>query len=65
MPQKEKSYNESIKELEAILARIEDGGSDVDVLAGEVARAAELIKICKDKLYKTDEEIKKVLDKLD
>lgn len=65
MAKKEKSYNESIKELEEILARIEDGDLDVDVLTKEVKRASELIKICKDKLYKTDEEIKKIFDKID
>jgi exodeoxyribonuclease VII small subunit len=65
MTPKEKSYNESIKELEDILARIESGNLDVDILTEEVKRASTLIKNCKDKLYRTDEEIKKILEKLD
>ncbi|GAB6011035.1 exodeoxyribonuclease VII small subunit [Viscerimonas tarda] len=65
MTKKEKSYNESIKELEAILLRIEEGNLDVDVLTEEVKRASELIRVCKEKLYKTDEEIKKLLDKIE
>lgn len=65
MASKEKSYTDSIKELEEILSRIESGDLDVDVLAKEVKRASELIKSCKEKLYKTDEEIKKILDKIE
>lgn len=65
MAKKEKSYTDSIKELEEILERIESGDLDVDVLSSEVKKASELIKNCKEKLYKTDEEIKKILDKID
>ena len=65
MAKKDKSYNESIQELENILARIEEGEMDVDILAGEIKKASELIKNCKEKLYKADEEIKKILDKIE
>lgn len=65
MAKKEKTYSESIKELESILEKIEQGDLDVDVLTSEIKRASELIKFCKDKLYKTDEEIKKILSKID
>ena len=64
MGKKEKSYNESVKELEEILVRIENGDLDVDILTEEVKKASELIKNCKDKLYKTDKEIKKILENL-
>ena len=64
MGKKEKSYNESIKELEEILVRIENGDLDVDILTEKVKKASELIKNCKDKLYKTDKEIKKILENL-
>lgn len=65
MAKKEKSYSESIKELENILEKIESGDLDVDVLTQEIKKASELIKNCKEKLYKTDEEIKKIMDKID
>jgi len=65
MAKKEKTYTESIQELEKILDVIENGELDVDELAGEIKKASELIKNCKDKLYKADEEIKKILDKID
>lgn len=65
MAKKEKSYTEAISELEKILEKIESGDLDVDVLSEEIKKASALLKLCKDKLYKTDEEIKKILDNLD
>jgi len=65
MAKKEKTYNEAVQELQEILDRIESGDLDVDVLTQEIKKASVLIKYCKDKLYKADEEIKKVLDNLD
>jgi len=65
MAKKEKSYNDAIRELQDILEKIESGDLDVDVLTEEIKRASALLKFCKDKLYKADEEIKKVLDNLE
>ncbi|MDU1904856.1 MAG: exodeoxyribonuclease VII small subunit [Dysgonomonas sp.] len=65
MAKKEKTYNEAVQELQKILDRIESGDLDVDVLTEEIKKASILIKYCKDKLYKADEEIKKVLENLD
>ncbi|MEN9919157.1 MAG: exodeoxyribonuclease small subunit [Bacteroidota bacterium] len=65
MAKKEKTYTEAIEELQSILNRIESGDLDVDILAEEVKKAAVLLKYCKDKLYKIDAEIKKVLEDLD
>ena len=38
---------------------------DVDLLSEKVREATRLIKLCKEKLYKVDEEVKKVLEELD
>lgn len=65
MAKKEKSYNEAISELEQILDKIESGDLEVDVLGDEIKKASQLLKFCKDKLFKTDAEIKKILDNLD
>lgn len=65
MAKKEKTYTEAMQELNDILAKIENDDIDVDVLAKETKRAVELINLCKEKLYKTDEEIKKILDKIE
>ena len=37
---------------------------DIDSLGALTSRALELLKICKDKLFKTDEEVKKCLETL-
>nr|WP_297165268.1 exodeoxyribonuclease VII small subunit [uncultured Dysgonomonas sp.] len=65
MAKKDQSYTSAIQELEKILDKLESGDMDVDVLAEEIKRASALLKLCKDKLYKTDVEIKKILDNLD
>ncbi|MDX9811685.1 MAG: exodeoxyribonuclease VII small subunit [Bacteroidales bacterium] len=57
MTKKELSFNESVKEIEKILANIESGELDVDRLSAEVKRASELIRLCQKKLRATEEEI--------
>ncbi len=55
-------YEEAMRELEQIVTRMENGEPDIDTLAAQLKTAQELIKYCKDKLTKTDEEIKKILE---
>ena len=50
-------------QLEEIVKKMENGNLDVDSLCEQLKVAQKLIKQCKDKLTKTDEEIKKILDK--
>ena len=54
-------YEDSIKELESIVRRMENDELDIDTLATQLKRAQTLIKSCRDKLAKTDEEIKSIL----
>lgn len=54
-------YEESIKELESIVRKMENDELDIDTLATQLKRAQTLIKSCRDKLTKTDEEIKSIL----
>ena len=54
-------YEDSIKELESIVRRMENDELDIDTLATQLKRAQTLIKSCRDKLTKTDEEIKSIL----
>jgi exodeoxyribonuclease VII small subunit len=58
-------YKEAVEEIESIIEEIENETVDVDVLTGKVKRASLLIKYCKDKLKKTDNEINNVLKELD
>lgn len=65
MAKKEESYKEAMEQLRRIVAEIENGEMDVDILSEKVKEATRLIKLCKNKLYKADEEVKKVLEELD
>ena len=58
-------YKGAIEEIESIVDEIENETVDVDILAEKIKRAAFLIKYCKQRLRKTDDEIKKVLDELE
>lgn len=55
------TYTEALKRLEAIVAKIEGNELDIDELGEKLKEAQKLIKFCRDKLYKTDLEIQKML----
>jgi exodeoxyribonuclease VII small subunit len=54
-------YNEAMQELEAIVEEIENETVDLDLLTEKVKRATYLIKFCRKKLTKTDNDVKKIL----
>lgn len=54
-------YSEAIVELETILADLEAADVDVDVLAEKVARASELIKLCRERIGNAKLQIDKVV----
>lgn len=58
------SYSEAVKELEQILVKMESDQCDIDSLSQYTARALELLKFCKERLLKTDEEVAKCLSEL-
>ena len=60
--EKSKTYSEAMAEVEAILAGFENGDMDVDRLSAEVKRATELIKFCKSRLNKAEEDVAKILE---
>lgn len=57
----EMKYEAAFAELQSIVQRMENDELDIDQLTAQLKRAQELIKLCRDKLTKTDEEIKKIL----
>jgi exodeoxyribonuclease VII small subunit len=59
------TYNEAVAKLRRIVTDIEKGELDVDILSEKVKEATRLIKLCKEKLFKVDEEVKKVLEELE
>ena len=54
-------YEAALAELQTIVSKMENDELDIDQMSEQLKRAQELIKLCKDKLSKTDEEIKKIL----
>ncbi len=58
-------YEEAIRQIEDIVERLENDEMDIDSLGAELKKAQKLIKLCKDKLTKTEEEVKKILEETD
>lgn len=57
----EMKYEEAFAELQNIVRLMENDELDIDQMAEQLRRAQQLISLCRDKLTKTDEEIKKIL----
>ena len=62
MEKEEMKYEQAVRELEEIVDRMENDELDIDQLSEQLKRAKTLVKLCKDKLTKTDEEIRKLLN---
>ena len=56
------TYKEAIEEIEAILRSLREEQNSVDTLAERVARATELIVLCRAKLRKAEADVAKVLE---
>ena len=65
MAKKEESYKEAIEKLRRIVEEIDRDELDVDLLSEKVKEASRLIKLCKEKLYKVDADVRNVLEELD
>ncbi|MBS2100649.1 exodeoxyribonuclease VII small subunit [Carboxylicivirga linearis] len=65
MTKKKLSYTDAIGEIEEILQQIENEELDVDELSTKVKRVSTLIKTCKDKLHKTEEEVEQILKEME
>jgi exodeoxyribonuclease VII small subunit len=59
------TYAAAVDELEAILAQLEDDRLDVDQLAERVARAAELIRLCRERISATRLEVERIVADLE
>jgi exodeoxyribonuclease VII small subunit len=58
-------YSEAVAELEHILEQLERPDVDVDVLARQVQRAAELIRMCRARIAAARIEVETVVTQLD
>ena len=57
------NYDTAVAEIEEILEKIEEENLGVDELAEKVKRVSQLLKICRDRLLASEEQINKILDK--
>lgn len=57
------SYEEAMTQLEQIVEQIENNEFGIDELTSKLKQAQRLLKMCKDKLTKTDKEVEKLLGK--
>ena len=62
MTKQELKYEDAVRQLETIVDKLESNELGIDQLSSELKKAQQLIKLCKEKLTKTDNEIKKSLD---
>ncbi|NML20083.1 exodeoxyribonuclease VII small subunit [Pseudoflavitalea sp. G-6-1-2] len=58
-------YTQAFEELQQIVSDIEQGEITVDELSDKVKRAAELIRICRNRLTTTEEDVNKIIKELD
>lgn len=58
------SYAQAMERLEEIMGSIQSGALDIDSLTSVLKEADEIIKFCKNKLYKVDEEVKALLQNM-
>ncbi|WP_158542526.1 exodeoxyribonuclease VII small subunit [Lujinxingia litoralis] len=59
------SYGQAMEELNQILAAIEGDAVDLDELGERVARAAELIRVCRGKIEQTEFQVRTIIEELD
>lgn len=56
------TYGKAMKRLETLVEEMEQGELDIDLLGSRLKEAQELVRFCKGKLYKADEEVKKIME---
>ena len=56
------TYAKATERLNEILQQIEQEQLDIDTLTDTIKEAKQLIKFCKERLYKVDQEIKEIMD---
>ena len=61
MGEKKLTYAEAMNELENIVERVERNEMDIDDLTERLKRAQELVRFCRERLLKTEEEVKNIL----
>lgn len=58
----EMTYEKAMEQLEQIVRSVENNELDIDHLSEKLKEAQGLIRLCKERLYKADEQVKQILD---
>ena len=58
-------FRQAMEELEGILGRIEGEAIDIDQLAQELRRAAQLLELCRGKIRKAEVEVTQIVQTLE
>ena len=58
-------YADAMRELEDILEELEGDALDVDVLADRVRRASELIKLCRGRITRAQDDVARIVADLE
>ena len=61
---KKQTYAEAIAELEAIVSKLQNNECEIEELKNYTTRSLTLLRFCKEKLFETDKEVKKILEEL-
>ena len=64
-PEPSLSFRDAMEELEGILERIEGEEIDIDRLAEELRRAAQLLEVCRGKIRKAEVEVTQIVQSLE
>lgn len=62
MEENKMTYEAALKKLHEIVERLEHKEVKIDALSDTVAEAKGLVDFCREKLEKTESEIKKIID---
>jgi exodeoxyribonuclease VII small subunit len=65
MTERELGYAEALAELEGILDELDGDEVDVDVLGSRVRRAAELLRLCRDRIASARFDVEQVVAELE
>lgn len=56
------TYEQAMKRLETLVQSMERGELDIDQLGEALKESQQLIKFCRDRLYKAEEQVKSIMD---
>ncbi len=59
------TYTEAFEELQQIVTKMENSEIGIELLEAKVNRAAVLLRLCKDKLHKTEQNVMETFKSID